>query len=233
MQHEATMGFLEMSKDNNVTVKFKEISEESYPKATVYFENMKAKYPQALDGVSIVIANVTGPMSSSLVIMFPKAWIDELEAEVVLGKSTQVQNIIEWTLLHEAGHIKKQHISKLLIATTATSAVVAYTVYKAECFKDYSPAQRFFIKYGIYVVAFHLLNFAEKTAYSRYVMEPEADDFANEFCDNLQALDAAAEWLDRATVDVINYPTKASRIGKIKQALLKRFGTPELVTAQA
>jgi len=233
MQHEATMGFLETSKDNNVAIKFKEISKEQYPKAIVYLETMKAKYPKALDGVSIVIANVTVSMSSSLVIMFPKLWIDQLEAEIVLGQTTQVQNVIEWFLLHEAGHVNKEHISKLVIATTATTLLVAYTVWKSEYLKDYSTVQRFFIKYGIYAIAANILSYAERTAYSRYVMEPEADDFANELCSNPKAFDAAAEWLERVAVDNASYPTKASRIGKIQQTLLKKFGTPEVVTAQA
>ena len=213
--------------------KIVEISRDVYPHAVAYFNKMKAKYPEALTDVSIVIAEVSGPWSSSCVIMFPRLWVEQLEAEIKNSEITQVQDVIEWALLHEAGHVKKEHLAKIMVATIVTCALSAYTVWKLEYFTDYSTVQRFFIKYGIYVVAANLLNLTEKIAYSRYVMEPEADDFANELCDNPQAFEQAIKWLQGNCGDDILHPTIASRIEKIKQAALKKFGKPEMIVAQA
>lgn len=61
------------------------------------------------------------------------------------------------------------------------------------------------------------------TLYSKYIAEPQADDFAAEKCQDKQALEAAVEWLDGCATDHPNYPTVEERIEKIKDAINSRF----------
>ncbi|HSW76351.1 MAG TPA: M48 family metalloprotease [Candidatus Saccharimonadales bacterium] len=224
-QNTLAFGFKETNQD--VTLfKFQEISQDLYPKTVAYFDRMRAKYPHALGDISCVIGNVMVPTSSCLVIMFPKVLIDEIEAEIMLDASTEVQNIVEWILLHEAGHIKKEHIVKLVIANTLTNLFIAYTIFKTQYFKNWTTFEKFLS----YFLAAHVIILGERFVYSRYIMEPEADDFANELCDNPNAFTHAADWMQRCVIDDILHPTKISRIKKIKQAAGKKFDAIEMST---
>lgn len=198
------------------------ISREEFPRAVAFLEKIVAKYPEAFKNVKIVMSRMPHPQASPNIIHIPYNWLLELEAEI-----SKVQGWTEWALLHEAGHIKNSHVVKCFTAQWLINLVglsgIAYLMYKiqkADNRKDFDTAFKsmFVVYFGYFITAFVF-----PVAYSRFVMEPEADDFAARTCDNPEALEAGAVFLDKCSLNNIMYPTVQSRIDKIHQALRERF----------
>lgn len=196
---------------------FKEISEKSYPKTLAYFEMLRLKYPKALKGVKIVISPVAGPMASSYNIMFPLAWIEELEKE-----TEKTQLVVEWVILHEAGHIYHSHVAKIVTAQWAALALLAGSYIAIS--KDNPKYKLSYLQmFGAYLATSVVLSIGH-IIYSRNLMEPQADDFANELCDNPLAFIEAAKWFDRVAFDGMTHPPYESRVAKMEQAMQAKFG---------
>lgn len=195
------------------------ISEIEFPKAIAFLESIVQKYPQAFLNVKMVMSRMPCPQASVSVIHIPYNWLLELEAEI-----PKVQKWIEWALLHEAGHIKRKHVLKNFVTQNlmhlAGLSGMAYFGGKFLVTRNTGDGQSFWDVYVAYFSAIILFPIL----YSRFVMEPQADDFAVQTCDNAQALEAGALFLDKCSLDNIMYPTVQSRIDKIHAALSKRFG---------
>lgn len=198
----------------------KEVSVKYYPKAVAYFENLRLKYPTALPAsVLIVIGQVAGPCATDSEIIFPLSWIAELEEEKALTLAAT-----EWILLHEAGHIYHAHRLKFLAANSIALFVGLTLIYAnaPESLSSFENIKTCFKGISIISGIGHL-------AYSRWKMEPQADDFANEHCDNLAAFKAAVEWMEKMEFDGFTHPSMQSRIDKMNKVMLQKFGYKEEV----
>lgn len=196
------------------------ISQQSHPNAVAYFESLRSKYPKALQDVEIDVSSVLSPTAYLCSIVFPSAWIEDLEK-----RNIKTQLVTEWVILHEAGHLHYQHVAKTLLTklfffATATRLCV---VSKKDPADEFTYAQMFYAFVGMYGV-----SKLGEGIYSRYLMEPQADDFANKLCDNPRAFVETAKWLDEAAKKGFNsmtHPPYHSRIAKMKQAAQAKFGT--------
>lgn len=195
------------------------ISPVQFPKATAFLESIVKKYPDAFLDVKIVMSRMPYPQASAKVIHMPYNWLLELEAQI-----PQVQKWTEWTLLHEAGHIKRQHVLKNFVVQKLIHVMgiggIAYLLTKSIKTKQRQYVDALVATYVIYCSAFIFFPIL----YSRFVMEPEADDFAAQTCQSVEALEMGALFLGKCTMNNAMYPTVQSRIDKIYTALLKRFG---------
>ena len=196
---------------------FKEISGKHYPKTLAFLEKLRTKYPKALKDVSIVISQYPGPVSSPRSIAFPLTWIDELEKELL-----QTQLITEWIILHEAGHIYHSHLAKSQAAQWTVTAL-ALGAYIAISQNNPEFSTTTMQKFGLYV-ANNITCAIGHLMYSRYIMEPQADDFANELCENPEAFIETAKWFEKIAFDGMTHPSCASRVAKMEQALQDKFG---------
>ncbi|MFA5998681.1 MAG: M48 family metalloprotease [Candidatus Babeliales bacterium] len=201
----------------STTFGFKEISGKHYPKTVDFLEKLRTKYPKALNGISIVISQYPGPVSSTKSIAFPITWIDELEKELL-----QTQLVTEWIILHEAGHIYHSHIVKSYTTQWAATAV-ALASYIAISKNDPEFSTTTMQKVGLYF-ANNITCMIGHLMYSRYIMEPQADDFANELCENPEAFIETVKWFEKIAFDGMTHPSCASRIAKMEQTLLDKFG---------
>ncbi len=208
------------------TYKVEEISVEKYPKACKYFDGLRVKYPDAFpENVKFVIAAVACPHAGASILMLPVLWIEQLETEIY-----EAQCVAEWVLLHEAGHIHCAHTVKGTVASTLVHVAIAVAVYKY-CKSTYPDTFQGNWATGGLVYGSMAAGASIKTlgllAYQRYMMEPQADDFANATCTNPDAMKFGMAWLDRCGIDVINYPTKASRIALMQKSMEEKLGVKE------
>jgi hypothetical protein len=169
------------------------ISDVEFPKARLFIEKLIKKYPKEFNNVSFYMARSYSPFAGRGFIGIPYDILVSLENEILT-----VQNLIEWMLLHEAGHIHHQHVKVLLVF---------------EAMK----------KIGLSGVIGTVCSDIGSTLYSKYVAESQADDFAAKKCKNKKALEAGAVWLDKCTLDNPSYPSVQNRIEKINKAIERRF----------
>ena len=208
-----------------------EIPVEEYPKACKYLDGLRAKYPDAFpENVKFVIAAVPCPHAVASLIMLPVLWLEQLETE-----SYEVQCIAEWALLHEAGHIHCAHVVKGTVVSTLVHMGIAVAVYKY-CKSTYPDTFQGHWATGGLVYGSMVAGAGIKTlgllAYQRYMMEPQADDFANTTCTNPDAIKFGMAWLDRVSIDVVNYPTKASRIALMQKSMDEKLVGKEEVAVE-
>lgn len=122
-------------------IKMQDITVDNYPQTYAYLGRLRAKYPIALSSkIRIVVTSSEdmGPCSLSRTILFPKSWIEALEAEIVEGGDKKLKQYqIEWVILHEAGHVHYGHVlTNVVLQNTPvmmlTQLALIYVRWKAE-----------------------------------------------------------------------------------------------------
>jgi hypothetical protein len=218
--------------DHSICVLYKAevISEVEYPKSRLFLQNLIQKYPKEFENVSFYMVRSFSPFAGCGIIGIPYEWLIKLEAQVSIAEQW-----IEWALLHEAGHIHHQHVkvySYLNIGQVIFSQVMvtAFGTIIGMNFMTKEAIEKQFGKeeYVKYIAIAGLVGviscIAAQVAYSKYVAEPQADDFSAEKCQSKEALEAGACWLDKVSLDNAMYPSVESRVAKIQKAIEKKFG---------
>ena len=208
-----------------------------YPGAQCWFEALSKKYPEAqLSNVSFYVSSYCH--SGKQAIYWQE---DRLQKINVAYSSKTNQNSLsqlfkqdEYILLHEAGHILKNHNTKayvaLAMAALAFAAVNGYITLRAMT----NPACTFFKWSKLSMTAI----FANSTIFSSlffYIQsqEKEADAFANTYADE-QALLAGNDYFDLCIAHdqkladfvemlVFTHPSLKSRKQEIAKAVASRF----------
>jgi len=216
----------------SVTYKAEVISEKEYPKSRIFLQNLIQKYPKEFEGVSFYMARNFSPFAGCGIIGIPYEWLIKLEAEIPVA-----QQWIEWALLHEAGHIHHQHVKvysyfnigqviSLNIGNIAYGLALGMNIIgEEETKKIYGEniSANNMLKIGFIGFAGMVASILGLATYSKYISEPQADDFAAEKCQSKEALEAGAVWLDKVSLDNAMYPSVQDRVEKINKAIEKRF----------
>lgn len=201
---------------------------DEFPKAYKFLVNLIRKYPEEFKNVTFVKVKGTIPFAGCSVIGIPYQWLLDLESEIKVAEQWT-----EWALLHEAGHIHHQHVKFLTCLAVMknvfyqcfTSGLVSLAVLhfiSDETFKKSwgQECEKYHIVYA--VLSFLSVAMATEIGtmlYSRFVAEPQADDFAVEKCKSKEALEGGIKFLDEVVLDNLSYPSVEDRIAKIKNAI--------------
>ncbi len=216
-----------------IAYKAEVISEVEYPKSRLFLQNLIQKYPKEFENVSFYMVRNFSPFAGCGIIGIPYEWLIKLEAQIPIAEQWT-----EWALLHEAGHIHHQHVKVyyylnigqlifLQVMGTAFGMIIGHNSMiknptEQQFKEDFSKKHLQYIAIAGLVGAISCV--ITQIAYSKYVAEPQADDFSAEKCQNKEALEAGACWLDKVSLDNAMYPSVESRITKIKKAIEKKFG---------
>lgn len=205
----------------------REIDAQVYPKAREFFVRLSETYPFLNDAV----VSMTNPVSDNAFavcehdIIISQNWVEELQKENIT-----MQNQIEWIILHEFGHLKYAHANKKLkiFGVSVVTIVALFFMLIKHIGKDPKSFNNFCSKYkldseavnNLTIVGVELGVLLPSVLYSRWFAETQADDFANENCQNPEAFKQAKEFFLKAP-NGLTHPTGASRAAKIDEALKK------------
>jgi len=208
------------------------INQNDFPEAYKFLVSLVHKYPQEFKNVRFLKVRGTMPFAGCSIVGIPYQWLLELEAKI-----PQAQAWTEWALLHEAGHVHHQHVKMMnylniikIIFYQCFGSSLVYS-FMLPFISEETIKQKFgseVEKKHIVYITFSFLSVALLTElanilYSRYIAEPQADDFAAEKCNSKEALQAGILFLNEVSLDNPAYPLVEDRVLKIKNAIEAKF----------
>ncbi len=207
-----------INRENQRVWQPREIDVAKFPKAVAYLQKVTAKYSDVLTGIPIYISNYPDMKATATEIYIGQFWIDELEKENV-----KMQQLVEWTILHEAYHVNHRHLEKYMsiyfgaYALIFAGALYTLAFHSTEIFAGLSLQVKFLVSFATMYFALQVPHVL-KIAYSRFIMEPQADNFANKMCRCKDAFSVAKVFIANSPQDLL-HPSHKSRLAKMDKVL--------------